>query len=196
MSSVIPQARLIYVLRDPVERYLSHYLHQYAVNLDNRNLVQLVAESSPDDVYALTSRYDWQLQHYLQYYDPEQMLIITSEALKARRIETLQQVFRFLGVDENFHSSRFLEEKHPTRGKRRLNDFGAGLLYGPMFSWIGRFRARQRTLLRLLLFYPFSYPIKIPSVTTEQRAHLCDLLYPDVARLRARTGMSFSEWQL
>jgi hypothetical protein len=41
-----PQARLIYIMRDPIERTISHYWHRVVYNDEHRTMLQAVAEDS------------------------------------------------------------------------------------------------------------------------------------------------------
>jgi hypothetical protein len=44
MYSVLPEARLIYILRDPIERIVSHYMHSYHRRRENRNISEALTD--------------------------------------------------------------------------------------------------------------------------------------------------------
>ena len=56
-------ARLIYMVRDPIERMLSHYLHNVGGGYESRPMAEALAD--PDSAYVARSRYAMQLEPYL-----------------------------------------------------------------------------------------------------------------------------------
>jgi hypothetical protein len=55
-----------------------------------------------DPRYLSYSRYWLQLEQYLSWFAPEQILVITTEGLRNAREDSLRRVFEFLGVDAGF----------------------------------------------------------------------------------------------
>ena len=39
MHSIVPEAKLVYILRDPIKRIISHYMHKYSKGKENRSLL-------------------------------------------------------------------------------------------------------------------------------------------------------------
>ena len=95
----LPDVRLIYVVRDPIERMRSHFQHRALVGSERRPLAEAL-EADPS--YIDTSRYGMQLERYLEHFPREQIHILTSEDLRSSRAETLRGVFGFIGVDQSF----------------------------------------------------------------------------------------------
>ncbi|HZD80678.1 MAG TPA: sulfotransferase, partial [Actinomycetota bacterium] len=96
IASVLPDVRLLYVVRHPVERMQSHYLYLLSRGKESRPIERAFAE---EPMYLDTSRYALQLEQYEPYIRPEQLLLIDSRDLRDRRVETLGGIFAFLGVD-------------------------------------------------------------------------------------------------
>jgi hypothetical protein len=93
----LPHARLICVLREPVDRALSHYLHNVWRGRESRPFTQAV---TPDSNIFMTSRYGWQLDRYLAEFPPERLLLVTTDELDHSPKRVLRRILRFLGVDE------------------------------------------------------------------------------------------------
>ena len=64
MRSVLGDARLVYMVRDPIDRMLSHYLHNVGGGYDDRTLADAFAD--PESAYVTRSRYFFQLEPYLE----------------------------------------------------------------------------------------------------------------------------------
>lgn len=195
MHSLIPTAKLIYLLRDPMERMISHYIHAVYMKRESKSAEE--ALSDPDGVYLLRSRYYTQLEQYLPYYDRENILVLSSEELLARRLETLKTVFRFLGVAENFHSPAFDQVRHQSGRKTQVTRTGAILLafsrpVRPLVGMFGGLRAALAARKKALAYRP----IARPQLSEETRRVIASRLAGEVERLRAFTGRSFEEWSL
>jgi hypothetical protein len=108
MRSVLPDARILYVVRDPIERMLSHYLHNVGGGYDDRPLAEAFAD--PNSAYVNRSRYFFQLEPYLDAYGPERIEIVGREELKRDRAGTMRRVYEGLGVDAGFTSEHFERE--------------------------------------------------------------------------------------
>jgi hypothetical protein len=95
MAQLVPEARLVYVVRDPIARMQSMYMHQVSAGRERRR----AAVALLDDRYLGPSRYGFQLAAFLDYFDRGQVLVIASEVLRDRPHEALSAVFDHLGVD-------------------------------------------------------------------------------------------------
>ncbi|WJW74447.1 sulfotransferase [Thiohalobacter sp. IOR34] len=94
-----PEARLIYIMRDPVQRTISHYWHMVMSHDESRDMLQAVQENAQ---YRNVSYYAMQLRPYLERFPAEQIYTLTFEALIAAPEEELGKLFRWLGVDHGF----------------------------------------------------------------------------------------------
>lgn len=116
MASVIPDARLVYVVRDPLPRVRSHYIHNCA-HRGERRPVDVAVREDPD--YLDFSRYGYQLQLFLEHYRRDQILVVSSERLRSHRRDVLREVFDFVGVDPHAEIENVDEELNRGRDKRR-----------------------------------------------------------------------------
>jgi hypothetical protein len=120
MARLIPQARLVYVVRDPIARMRSMYMHQVSAGRERRRAEVALL----DDRYLGPSLYGFQLAAFLDHFDRSQVLVIASEVLRERPREALSAVFGHLGVDpaaadldENVRDHRSIDKPVP-----RLHD--------------------------------------------------------------------------
>ena len=125
MYSVIPDAKLIYLLRDPIERIVSQYVHRCADGHEDRSFDTVVREAHADDDYICRSAYHRQLERFLECYRKSDILVVLSEELLHDRQSTLRRVFRFLGVNEDHESPLNRVKLHQSSRKTRLTPTGA-----------------------------------------------------------------------
>lgn len=91
-----PDARFIYLLRDPVQRTISHYWHMVRYHAERRPMLEAI-KTEPQ--YLDVSNYAMQLAPYLELFGPSRGMIVTFEQLTRAPMTTMRQVFDWLGVD-------------------------------------------------------------------------------------------------
>jgi hypothetical protein len=193
MHAVLPGARLVYIVRDPVDRAVSHYVHECAAGREDRPLAEALTAPS-GNAYLDLGRYAMQIEQYLPYYSRERILVLRTEELAARRAETLRRVFAFLGVRDTFDDPRFGAVKHASHSKRRLSARGRRLAGLPGSALGQRLPPRLRRLAWRLLSHPFSSPMEVPTVAPDLRARLVETLRADVERFHLLTGQPVDAW--
>lgn len=188
MHMVVPGAKLIYCVRDPIKRMLSHYIHSYSLGRENRPLEQALCEPELNP-YLLCSSYYYQLEQYLRFFDPKQIRLVVLEELYNDPQGTMQDVFSFLGVDPTFSDESFRSASRtmPAAETRRRS---------PLKSWMVRKNVRGFYWLERHTPWVFGRPIPKPKLSRELRDELSERLGPDVAALRTFSGLDFSSWSL
>lgn len=94
-----PDARLIYLMRDPVERTVSHYWHFVADGREDRDMLTAVQR---DVEYVSRSNYVLQIKPYLEKFGHDQVYLLSLEELTERPRATFGNLFHWLGVDPEF----------------------------------------------------------------------------------------------
>lgn len=192
---LVPEVKLIYIFRDPVERAISEYLHTYSVGREDRSFEEAFKDISSCR-YLFRSQYYLQLEQYLKYFSKSSFYFMTAEDLCNQTEKTLQQLFKFLGVDDSFYDRRFSDLKHLTINRRRKNNFGKWLAKTSMMEAVEKLPFNIREKVKALVFYPFSEKIKRPTIEPSLQAKLIEYLKPDTDRLRKFTGLVFEDWCL
>jgi hypothetical protein len=197
----IPDARLIAVLRHPVERAYSHYLMLQRYGWETLTLKEALAaeEGRIRDCWGHTWHYlrrgfyAAQLAPYLELFRREQLKIYLHEDFLTDSVGLAQDVFRFLEVDDTFApdvSRRHNELRLPRH--RGLNDY------------LSRPRPSKRLIKRLIpsgLLRPVSDGIRRlnqtqakPAVPAELRRQLIDLYRDDIIKLQDILQRDLSHW--
>jgi hypothetical protein len=192
MYSVVPNAKLIYILRDPIERMISHYLHRYAAGVENRGINDALANF--DDDYIFRSQYYMQLEQYLKYFPKSHLLIITLEELNRNRQATFKKIFKYLNVDENFKIEENTKKLHQSSKKTRKNSLGFLISKLPIVNRVSLLPHERRWQIENILYSPFSEKIEKPSLDESLRDKLLNHLRDDINQLKDYTGYSFSDW--
>lgn len=118
-ATVVPEARLIVMLRDPVERAFSHWQHMVrhgledlsfedAVAAEDERLAPELARLADDPTYVsdvlhrhsylARSRYAEQLERWRRHYPDDRFLVVSSDGMYADVAGTYGRILDFIGV--------------------------------------------------------------------------------------------------
>ena len=151
VRATVPDAKLIALLRDPVDRALSHYHHEVALGREPLSFEQAI-EAEPertggeeerlgrepgyfshtwwDYTYLARGRYAEQVERWFAVFSREQLLVVASEELAGQPDETYAKILDFLEAPEHRLDSypRVYEQEyeamHPET-RRRLGEYFA-----------------------------------------------------------------------
>ena len=122
----IPDAKLIYIIRNPVDRIYSQFTHNYYIGKVGNDLNKAISQNHNYN-YINTSKYYMQLQRSLEAFDKNQIKVVLLEDLKNMPKDVIKDAYDFLDVDSSFIPPKPDEQKHqtinrcqPWRAKRRL----------------------------------------------------------------------------
>ena len=117
IHSYNPRMKLIYIMRQPVDRIISHYAHNLIRGLEDRTPFAAVAE---DPRYINRSRYGVQIQPYAQLFGRENILLLVFEEYVADQLGTLAEVAEFLGINEAGFSDVDTAARHKSVGEPQI----------------------------------------------------------------------------
>lgn len=128
-------ARFIYLLRDPIERTLSHYWHMVRYHAENRQITTAVKD---DPQFTDVSYYAMQLKSYFRYFSPDRVCVLTHEQLISAPRETMRALYEWLGVGPaNIDASLFRQPENVTPEIIRMAA-GPKLTHVLKNTWVGR----------------------------------------------------------
>jgi hypothetical protein len=96
IAALLPQVKLIFLIRDPVYRTYSHYWHQVRMGRAFYSFEQML-QHAPSTLLT-RSYYFAQLTRYYQLFSPDQIRVLVFEDFIKRQQETLDDLCRWLGL--------------------------------------------------------------------------------------------------
>jgi hypothetical protein len=142
--SLVPAAKLIALVRNPVDRAYSQYQHEVALGREPLSFEDALAAEEErtrgetdrlladprafsrawwDHTYAARGRYAEQLERWLAVYPREQLLVVSTEELGEKPAETYAAILAFLGAaphDLEEYPRVFDREYEPMRADTRV----------------------------------------------------------------------------
>lgn len=196
IHDLVPDARFIYLVRDPIDRTLSHYRHRVAVEGERRSLADAIGTFEPSNIYLCASRYASQLEQYLACFAAISILIVRQEELLASRIATLRRIFAFLGVGTDFVSPGFATQYRGSEAGKQYPGWYRAALRLSANTPLARLPMSARQRLRLMFDGAVLQGIPEISLDKELRDRLACHLGPEAERFRKITGLDTVAWSL
>jgi hypothetical protein len=189
-----PAAKLIYVVRDPIDRIVSAYAQQYAQLRELRTLRGALWDmDQPANFYVSQSRYASQLERWLEHFPLEQVLVVEQNDLRNDRARTVGEVLEFLEVDPTVPDG--VEAEFNTNAeKERLTPAAARL----WFTASPLTRRLSPGVRRALLGSPLLPMEKVgkPTLDDDLRTALVAELGEETRRFRELVGREFPSWSV
>ena len=198
IRTCLPEVRLIYIVRNPLDRIRSHYQHNVAIGEERRPIDEAVLN---EPVYVNYSKYWMQVERYLEHFDESALLIITSEDLREDRKRTVERAVRFVGADPDMPIPVLAQEFYRTSerpaygrvltsGRRALKR----LFPSSIEIWRGGFIPIR--LKRKFGRVQEANEDRPSSLSPDARAIVIERIVEDVTRLKTRLGEDFDGWGL
>jgi Sulfotransferase family len=194
IRELIPATRLICSLRHPVDRAYSDYqmhLLQTGQRLDQaRDLTPRARWAQPNSRWMQIGRYHDQLKRYFDLFPASQLHIFLFDDLRSEGLLTVQNVYRFLGVDPWFspdfdapHNVSGLPQSRVVEGlltSRRIRSAVEPWIPKRAANWIRRLRMSNMR--------------RPPQLPAEMRQELTGHFRDDIRRTSNLIGRSLEHW--
>jgi hypothetical protein len=200
IKALVPEARFVYVVRDPIARTLSHHQMLVAAGKERRSLREALAELSRVDPrsFYLTSQsfYAEQLERYLRHFPQQRILVVDQAELRGNREATLAEVFAFLEADPLFTCEEFEAELFRGNDRRTYPRFFLRFVKPALARPARRLPAGVRDSVRRSVERALLRRAPATELDAESRARLEDLFAGEVERFRALTGSRLASWSV
>lgn len=193
MARTVPDARLVYVLRHPVERIRSHYRHEIQRGRERRPLLEALAE--PGNGYLGNSRYFSCLEPYLRSFPREQICVVRFDDLVGDPAPGWRSVLTHLGLPDRPRPPTVhnVTEEKPQHRRAMLLLRRSGLLRAGLVAKLppGMRRIGKRFVMR----DDAGYRAQVEGALEPIPQGLTEPVWEDVARLETWLGLDRPLWE-
>lgn len=200
-----PDARLIAILRNPVERAFSSYLHTRRDNREPLNSFSDALHAEPERIaagwshlwhYQQAGYYADQVERYLTYFPRTQLLFLLYDDFASEPLAVLDRIYRFLDIEGGVAVDT----------ERRYNASGTARS-ARLQTWIvrpNRFKTMMRRvvpddvrlgIMHTLQAWNVSSEAR-PEMTDQERQYLAAQYHEDILRLESLIECDLSGWRM
>jgi hypothetical protein len=203
IARAVPAARIIILLRDPVERAYSHYLMNLREGLQRRPFFEALQEDwrrpqkgwGVSQLYVELGLYAEQVKRYLATFGPEQVRIVLFDEMRRgseNRKAALAGVLEFIGADADYIDRIDMSYAENSFGVARWP--WAQRLAGSNWArragqiLVPRRIGANHAIKRLIFQRFFVKSVPRPKIDPDARQWLCEIFEPDLRALEALLG--------
>lgn len=203
IADALPDVRLVAVVRDPIDRAYSNWMHLWSDGLEPeadferafaRQDERVAAGYAPFWRYRDLGLYGEQLRDLFKLVDPARVLIVRYRDIVDHPVETVDRTCRFLGIREGQVTGipRDNSRRYVAPGWRP-RVFGPAVRAG---AWAGQFAPPEvwRRLSVPVIARLQTADAHRPSLTPAQRERLLPAFAADIELLSGLTGEDFTDW--
>lgn len=182
----VPNVKLIYVMRHPIERLISQYMHEWSRRTVSGTLSQSLKQRP--ELYQY-SQYSMQLRPYLEAFGAENVLPVFFERVRQFPQEELARIGEFIGCSQPAIWQSESGHQHSTSQRLRESAWRDAIVNAPVLSTIRKqfvpqsFRQWVKGLWQMQ---------QRPQLSPQEQAELEALLDQDLAILGRWLGRTFS----
>lgn len=181
-----PSAKLIVILRNPIDRLLSHYNY---TKLNSQGGGRVPGSFSDfiksNEVVALSQYYHF-IENYLRVFPKDQLKVMIYEDIRTRPHEFMQEIYAFLNIDNIPDSARVMQKINSVESRiREERQRDRKNVYGKVVAKLVSF---------LDIVVPTDTSKVLATISDEDRAFLSKVYREDVSRLESFLGRKLSEW--
>jgi len=198
ISARLPDAKIVMILRNPVERLYSQFLMNLKLGkIAEKNLLKEIEADQQKKVkgwgvshlYLEVGNYYEQVKRYFDIFPPAQIRVILYDDYKKDPKGVMKELFRFLGVAEDYAidmDRRYNEAGMPRFGKMNywLTQIGVYGLVKKIFS------PKLKERLKKLIYTREN----IPTITAAEKEYLISYYKQDIGQLSTLIGKDLSAW--
>ncbi|MEZ5014536.1 MAG: sulfotransferase [Chitinophagales bacterium] len=194
----LPNARIVMILRNPVERLFSQFLMNVRLGkIAERDLLkELKADAAKaykgwgvSHLYVEVGMYYAQVKRYLDLFPKEQVHIILFDDFKQDPKKAMRDLFGFIGADPDFPVD--METKYNEAGMPRFGKLNYFLTQTGLYT-LSKKLVPERLKDRVKsIFYSGS---NVPKLSAAEREYLISLYTEDIRNLERLLGRSLENW--
>ena len=197
LAELAPDARLVYLVRDPIDRLVAEYVEEATWGVMTgdleEHLVDLEATSNP---LVAPSRYATQLRELRRRFGADRILVVDLDTLAGDPAASMAEVFGFLGLPPVDLDEEALRPQNAWGSKGALPGWYQALRRPALIRLMHRLPTGQLSRLRAFVRGKVSKPVERPEPSAETLERLRAVLAPEVAELRETTGLPLAGWSL
>lgn len=206
IKSVVPDVKLIYLVRHPIDRAYSHYVHRCTREIHTGEPIRYSFEEfvEREPMCVDGSDYALQVERYLEHFPLEKLLVVRQDALAESPSTFLARVQSFLNLPEEDLVGDCVRVENDTRTV--LGHMVRARITGPLkrVGWIARLSEHMSPTLKqraydFILRTPIGASVENsyvpPPMRPDTRARLLERYNPSIDRLEELTGEDFSSYR-
>lgn len=178
-----PDMKLIYIMRHPIERIISHYIHSYNRGYETSKQIDDAIMSNPH--YINISRYAMQITPYIERFGRDKILLLFFDDFISKPQEVLDRTFKFLNVNP------ITVDKNDLDSNKSFNRSVLHYKYDHPKTLSEKLR---KVGLIIKNYFNSDFISSKPQISEATKAHIINSVKADISGIETLTRRDLSHW--
>jgi Sulfotransferase domain len=190
-----PNAKLIFIARDPVARAESQYKHTFMHSASLADPAD-VFDTREGEHILMVSKYAYQLEPYFEHWSKDDILIVDFNDLLDHSSVVFKRIAEHIGLEPSaIERLSNLPEANSGDEIRRMPRWWGQMRDTKMGRYV-RSRTPRKLIDSMRAAVKTGKPLQVPEFDDRIRSNLAQKLKTDASRFREITGKSFRSWRV
>ena len=177
--------KLIYIIRDPIKRIISHHHHDYQLGKAGDDInIEVYREKK----YISYSSYYKQLRAWLEYFDKKNIYIMVFEEYIEDREKHLKKIIEFLGLEYEGGLIDNQKAYNSSKGKMVASGIVKYAISSKIYRKVIRPNIKESLRDRIKPMLMRKSRDDLKSLTRDTEEYLMDVLQPEIEEIRKYLG--------
>lgn len=198
VKQMFPNVKIIVSLRNPADMIYSRYWFEHPYK--RKDFITVMKKDPSYKEMGFLYKY---LKNYYDVFDKNNIHVILVDEIKKNRLKVIQNLYRFLGVDDSLVPMSLNKRSNITTRSRFyiLAMLSKGILsilkkiklYNITYKYLNPV---SQSILVKLYFKINEMPFNYPKLTTEKRKKILSIYIEDIEKLEKLTRKDLSAWKM
>lgn len=178
-----PNMKIIYMMRHPIDRIVSHYIHSYNRGHESINDINIALTSNTH--YIDTARYAFQIEPYITHFGRKNVLLLFFEDFISNPQQVLNTTFDFLDINR-------IELNPKTLNSNK--SFNRRVIHHKYDNPKTIFEKIKKGMMIFKNYFSGDFISKKPKLNTETIAYIMDNIEGDIKKIEDLSNRNLSHW--
>ncbi|WP_040247555.1 sulfotransferase family protein [Psychroserpens mesophilus] len=178
-----PNMKIIYMMRHPIDRIVSHYIHSY--NRGHESIKDINTALTSNNHYIDTARYAMQIEPYINYFGRNNVLLLFFEDFISNPQQVLNTTFDFLNINGITVNQKTLNTN---------KSFNRRVLHHKYDQPKTLFEKIKKVVMLLKNYCNRDFISQKPKLTTQTKVFIMNNIADDIKKIEALTNRDLSHW--
>lgn len=178
-----PNMKIIYMMRHPIDRIISHYIHSY--NRGHEPIDDINIALTSNNHYIDTARYAMQIEPYISYFGKPNVLMLFFDDFISKPQRLLDTTFDFLDIDRIEINTKTLNTN---------KSFNRRIIHHKYDNPKTTFEKLRKATFIIKNYFNRNFINQKPTLSSETKTYILNSIKDDIKKIEKLTNRDLSHW--
>jgi hypothetical protein len=178
-----PNMKIIYMMRHPIDRIVSHYIHSF--NRGHESIDDINTALTSNNHYLDTARYAMQIEPFISRFGRQNVLLLFFEDFVSKPQDVLDSAFNFLGVEPMSIQKKALDSN---------KSFNRSVIHHKYDNPKTTIDKLRKVVLIVKNYFSRDFINETPNLSSETKTYILNSVKDDITEIERLTNRNLSHW--